>query len=152
MDVFQSRMQELSQNSQVISEENQDVTYAIFMVLSKLDHLIFKANGYKTVFSGEIEGHFAEDTECRLGQWYFDGIGKDKFGKCDSYSKMAAPHKLVHDNIKKAVECVKANTCTQESQNVMTYFNDAEKASQQVVELLSNMLKEEKAYRHKAKD
>jgi methyl-accepting chemotaxis protein len=152
MDIFQDRMRELSQNSQMISIENKNVTYAIFMVLSKLDHLIFKANGYKTVFSGEAVDHFATDTECRLGKWYFDGVGKEKFGKCLSYSKMAAPHKDVHDNIKKAVDCVKEGTCTQESQNVMTYFENAEKASQKVVELLSNILKEEKAYRHNGKD
>ncbi|PHQ65970.1 MAG: chemotaxis protein [Sulfurimonas sp.] len=148
MDVFQARMQELSENSKMISIENQDVTYAIFMVLSKLDHLLFKANGYKTVFSGKAQGHFAADTECRLGQWYFNGIGKEKFGKCASYSKMAAPHKSVHDNIKKAVECVEANTCSQESQNVMTYFNNAEDASKQVIELLSTILEEEKTTRH----
>ncbi|WP_294966542.1 methyl-accepting chemotaxis protein [Sulfurimonas sp.] len=151
MDLFQGRMQELSENSQIISMENKDVTYAIFMVLSKLDHLIFKANGYKTVFSDEIQSHFAADTECRLGKWYFEGNGKEKFGKCASYSKMAAPHKSVHDNIKKAVECVDKGTCVQESENVMTYFKNAEDASKQVVEILSTMLAEEKTYRHNSK-
>ncbi|MFT5835819.1 MAG: hypothetical protein ACI9RG_000712 [Sulfurimonas sp.] len=151
MDLFQGRMQELSENSQIISIENKDVTYAIFMVLSKLDHLIFKANGYKAVFSDKIQGHFAADTECRLGKWYFEGNGKDKFGKCASYSKMAAPHKSVHDNIKKAVECVDKGTCVQESENIMTYFKNAEDASKQVVEILSTMLKEEKTYRHNSK-
>jgi methyl-accepting chemotaxis protein len=148
MDVFQDKMSTLSKNSQMISEENKDVTYAVFMVLSKLDHLLFKANGYKTVFTGEVTGHFASDNECRLGKWYFEGNGKDKFGKCSSYSKMSVPHKEVHDNIKKAVECVKAGTCTQESQNVMTYFDAAEKASVKVVENLNAMLEEEKAIRH----
>jgi len=148
MDIFQERMRELSKNSQAISIENQDVTYAIFMVLSKLDHLLFKANGYKTVFSGEVKGNFLSDTECRLGNWYFNGTGKEKFGKCQSYSKMATPHKEVHDNIKKAVDCVTNGTCTQESQNVMTYFNHAEEASHKVIELLSAMLHEEKSYRH----
>ena len=148
MDVFQEKMQVLTDNSTIISRENKDVTYAVFMVLSKLDHLLFKANGYKTVFTGEATGHFATDNECRLGKWYFEGTGKDKFGKCASYSKMATPHKEVHDNIKKAVDCVKKGTCTEESQNVMTYFNDAEKASMEVVENLNAMLQEEKAFRH----
>jgi len=148
MDVFQEKMDVLIDNSKIISMENKDITYAIFMVLSKLDHLVFKANGYKTVFTGEATGDFAADNECRLGKWYFEGNGKDKFGKCHSYSKMAAPHKEVHDNIKKAVDCVKKGTCTQESQNVMTYFNAAEKASMKVVEYLNDMLIEEKDIRH----
>jgi len=148
MDIFQEKMGVLTENSQMISRENKDVTYAIFMVLSKLDHLLFKANGYKTVFTGEATGHFASDNECRLGKWYFEGTGKERFGKCASYSKMATPHKEVHDNIKKAVDCVQKGTCTQESQNVMTYFKSAEDASIKVVENLNNMLQEEKTFRH----
>jgi len=148
MDVFQDKMSVLAGNSQVILQENTDVTYAVFMVLTKLDHLLFKANGYKTVFTGEATGHFASDNECRLGKWYLEGTGKEKFGKCSSYSKMSLPHKEVHDSIKKAVNCVQQGTCTEESQNVMTYFNDAEKASIQVVEHLNSMLQEEKVMRH----
>ncbi len=149
MDIFQEKMGVLTENSSIISQENKDVTYAVFMVLSKLDHLLFKANGYKTVFTGETIGHFATDNECRLGKWYFEGTGKEKFGNCTSYSKMATPHKEVHDNIKKAVDCVQKGTCTQESQNVMTYFKLAEDASMKVVENLNNMLQEEKSIRHK---
>jgi len=148
MDIFQEKMQVLTENSTVISRENKDVTYAVFMVLGKLDHLLFKANGYKTVFTGEATGHFASDNECRLGKWYFNGTGKEKFGKCQSYSKMATPHKAVHDSIKKAVDCVKNGTCTQEAQNVMTYFNNAEEESMKVVESLNAMLQEEKSARH----
>jgi len=152
MDVFQEKMQILSKNSSMISNENRDITYAVFMVLSKLDHLLFKANGYKTVFTGEASGHFASDSECRLGRWYFEGTGKEKFGKCESYTKMQTPHKEVHNNIKKAVDCVQKGTCTEESQNVMTYFNDAEKASMKVIEYLNSMLQEEKALRYKNLD
>jgi methyl-accepting chemotaxis protein len=148
MDVFQQRMHELSRNTSMISVETQDVTYAIFMALSKLDHLLFKANGYKTVFSGEVHEEFKSETECRLGKWHADGDGHKKFGKCPSYSKMTAPHKEVHDNIKKAVDCVKKGTCGTEAKNVMTYFNTAEQASQKVIECLNNMLIEEKTYRH----
>ncbi len=148
MEIFQEKMNELSVNAAKIEEETTDVTYAIFTVLTKLDHLIFKANGYKTVFRGEVYTDFASDTECRLGKWYFDGMGKDKFSKCPSYSKMQTPHKEVHDNIKKAVNCVESGTCTQESQNVMTYFNYAEEASKKVIEVLDNLLQEERAVRH----
>ena len=147
MDIFQEKMEVLAQNTKIISTENKDVTYAVFMVLSKLDHLLFKANGYKTVFSGEATGHFSSDSECRLGRWYFEGTGKEKFGKCASYSKMAQPHKEVHDSIQKAVNCVANGTCTQESQNVMTYFNAAEEASQKVINYLDAMLQEERALR-----
>lgn len=149
METFSERMQELGDNSAIIQKETTDVTYAIFTILVKLDHLLFKSNGYKTVFSQKAENKFASDTECRLGQWYFTGQGKDKFGKCPSFSKLQQPHKEVHDNIHKAVECVIAGTCTQHSQNVMTYFNAAEEASKEVVTILGDLLEEEKQIRHR---
>lgn len=149
MSEFQEKMQILGENTHTISQENQDITNAIFMILTQLDHLLYKTNGYETVFIGKTTGHFASDHECRLGKWYFDGIGKDKFGKVPSYNKLEQPHKEVHDNIKKAVECVEAGTCTEHSQNVMTYFDAAQKASMQVVEFLNSMLEEEKDIRHK---
>jgi len=148
MNIFQEKMELLTSNSGVIAEETKDVTYAVFMILSKLDHLLFKSSGYRTVFTGEATSKFVSDNECRLGKWYFEGNGKDKFGKCPSYSKMAAPHKEVHDNIHKAVKCVVEGTCTEHSQNVMTYFDSAEKASQKVIANLNAMLDEEKSIRH----
>ena len=148
MEVFQHRMSELTMNSEVIQRETTDVTYAIFTTLAKLDHLLFKANGYKTVFRGEIHTQFASDKNCRLGKWYFEGIGKEIFTKCSSFVKMQTPHKEVHDNIKKAVHCVETGTCSKESKNVMTYFKNAEDASKIVMSTLSDLLEEEKVLRH----
>jgi len=148
MDVFSSEMHALAGNASAIEQESKDIGNSIFIILSKLDHLIFKANGYKTVFRGEATSDFKNDTECRLGQWYFTGKGKENFSSCPSYPKLATPHKEVHENIQKAVECVKKGSCTKESENVMTFFTKAEESSKKVTSLLSSMLVEEKASRH----
>jgi uncharacterized protein YoxC len=149
MYLFTKQMEQLTTNTQLISCDNKDVTYAIFMVLTKLDHLLFKANGYKTVFNNQKIGHFSSDKECRLGKWYFEGTGKEKFGKCASFNKLETPHKLVHDNIHKAIECVVNGTCISEANNVMSYFKNAEEASIEVMNSLNAMQGEEKAFRHK---
>ena len=149
MEFFSEELVELSENSSMIEEETTDITNSIFIVLSKLDHLVFKANGYKTVFTQKVENEFVSENECRLGKWYLNGKGKENFSKCVSYSKLLKPHKEVHDNIQKAIECVKAGTCTQKSQNVMTYFDIAEKASHEVTDILSSLLQEERDIRHK---
>ncbi len=148
MIVFHDKADALTAASIRIEKETQDVTYDIFVVLAKLDHLLFKANGYKTVFDGQANAEFVDATNCRLGKWYLTGVGKEKFGKLSSYSKLASPHKEVHDNIQKAVECVKNGTCTQEAQNVMSYFENAQKASKSVMHILDEMIEEEKAVRH----
>jgi methyl-accepting chemotaxis protein len=144
MEHLSSNMHELSKNTEVISHENQNVTYAIFMILAKLDHLLFKADGYKTVFRNKVDGSFVSESECRLGKWYAEGKGKEIFSSVPSYSKLAAPHKAVHENIQKAVACVETKTCTQNATNVQTYFKDAEKASKQVREILTAILHEKR--------
>jgi len=144
MDILSNSMEELRANTDQISTENQNVTYAIFMVLAKLDHLLFKANGYKTVFRDKVSGSFGSETECRLGRWYSEGKGKEVFSAMPSYNKLAQPHKAVHDNIKKAIECVEAKTCTQNATNVQTYFEEAEKASKLVREVLTAILREKR--------
>lgn len=143
------KMLDMLGSSDVIANENQNITNAIFMALVKLDHLLFKSNGYKAVFKNQADAHFASDSECRLGQWYNNGIGKEHFSKTSSYSKLSAPHKEVHDSIKKAIDCVTKGTCTQEAKSVMTYFVNAEKASGEVTQILSSMLQEERTSRHK---
>lgn len=142
-----TKMDLLLDSTSTIAYENQNVTNAIFMILVKLDHLLFKSNGYKTVLRQEANGHFATHSECRLGKWYESGIGKEKFSKTNSFTQLESPHRDVHVNIKKAVDCVINGTCLQESKNVITYFNDAEKASHKVVEILNKMLVEERESR-----
>ena len=149
MYILRDYMQDLTINTKHISRDNKDVTYAIFMVLTKLDHLLFKANAYKSVFTNVKMGQMSSDKECRLGKWYFEGVGKEKFGKCPSFSKLEMPHKLVHDSIHKAMHCVANNACTAEAKNVMSYFKEAEEASTLVISCLNAMQEEEKSFRHK---
>ncbi len=149
METFNTEMQTLSDNSSAIENETKDITYSIFVILSKLDHLAFKTNGYKYLISGESEEDFVSDTQCRLGKWYFEGAGKEKFNNCPSFSKILKPHKTVHENIQKAIECAKDNTCIKESKNIMSYFKEAEKASTDVTEILNDLLEEEKSIRRK---
>lgn len=150
MESFAHKMRALTENSKVIRNENKNVTYAIFMILAKLDHLLFKANGYKTVLSNKIAFEYKNETECRLGVWHTQGVGKEKFGNCSSYQRLFAPHRSVHENIHKAIECVSNGRCIQDADALIEYFKRAEQASKEVMDLLSAMLAEERKSRTKA--
>lgn len=144
---FQTSLSELQNRTMEIDNDSTDVLYSVFVVLVKLDHLLFKSRGYKTVFLNRVDDEFADHHECRLGQWYDTGLGKEVFGSAASYSRLEAPHKIVHDRIHDAITCVKSGTCGEESTNVMTYFKDAESASQETFSLLNTMLSEERQKR-----
>ncbi len=71
-----------------------------FIELAKLDHLIFKFGIYKTYIgqSDLTPDTLAQHTNCRLGQWYYQGEGHACFSQLPGYRDIEAPHKVVHDN------------------------------------------------------
>ncbi|MDD2828695.1 MAG: methyl-accepting chemotaxis protein [Sulfuricurvum sp.] len=144
---FQNTLFEQQHRTAEIDSNSTDILYSIFIVLVKLDHLLFKSRGYKTVFLNRVDDEFADHHGCRLGKWYDNGLGKEVFGSVPSYNKLESPHKIVHDRIHDAIHCVKSGTCGEKSHNVMTYFKDAESASREVFSILNTMLIEEKAKR-----
>ncbi|MHB8100243.1 MAG: methyl-accepting chemotaxis protein [Sulfuricurvum sp.] len=144
---FQTSLFGMQDRTVQIDNDTTDVLYSVFVVLVKLDHLLFKSRGYKTVFLNRVDNEFADHHGCRLGKWYDTGLGKEVFGSVPSYAKLEAPHKTVHDRIHDAIHCVKSGTCGEKATNVMTYFRDAESASRDVFNLLSAMLSEERQKR-----
>lgn len=144
---FRTTLQDLGSRTDTIHNDSTNILYSVFMVLVKLDHLLFKSKGYKSVFNLKIEEEFVDHHHCRLGKWADGGKGAEIFGGTPSFKKLETPHKLVHDNILAAIKCVSANTCIQESANVQKYFANAETASQEVIQTLGAMLMEERQNR-----
>lgn len=66
-------------------------TASIFVHKIKMDHLCFKAKVYKD-FS---EGHYSASElschkDCALGQWYYQGEGKELYSKYSEYQQLEA--------------------------------------------------------------
>ena len=74
---FQASLSGLQNRTIEIDNDSTDVLYSVFVVLVKLDHLLFKSRGYKTVFLNRVDDEFADHHGCRLGKWYDNGLGKD---------------------------------------------------------------------------
>ncbi len=144
---FKEKTDELRGNVSHIQNDTKNILYSTFIILVKLDHLLFKSNGYKTVFQDKVEGEFVSHNNCRLGIWYKNGLGKEIFSHLASYNSLDKPHAVVHDNIKKAVECVEQGSCLLEVDNVLTYFLKAEEASVDVTIILDKILNEERTKR-----
>lgn len=147
LELFSASLCDFEKRTKEIDTDSTNVLYSVFMVLVKLDHLLFKAKGYKTVFTSKVDGEVVDHHNCRLGKWADGGKGAEIFGSTPSFRKLETPHKLVHDNILAAVKCVASGTCGTQSTNVMSYFKNAEDASREVANILSAMLIEEKQKR-----
>ncbi|QOY52051.1 methyl-accepting chemotaxis protein [Candidatus Sulfurimonas baltica] len=140
LETFNEHLYSLIDGAKVIQNNNKHVSNEIFINLAKLDHLVFKFNGYETVFEDDQNASFSTHTECRFSKW-FSGEGKDIFSATASYSKVSIPHKEVHDSMKNIPAYIK-NGSVANADKIIADFTKAEKNSKELFVLLSSMLKE----------
>jgi methyl-accepting chemotaxis protein len=123
-----------------------------FASLVKVDHFLFKQNGYRVMHQGlesaEARAIKTDHRTCRLGTWYYEGQGAEMFGQVPSYRQMEAPHAGVHQNIQEAVRLLGGRWEDDgEAQNqIFGHFKAAEQASEEVVQVIDRMVEE----RHKS--
>ncbi len=141
---FKVEFNALQKSASEIKNDSQSITYAIFVALAKLDHVLFKVGGYGAIFDKshtELSDHF----NCRLGKWYAS-IGKESFNSTMAFKAMEEPHKIVHLSVNNAIKCVKEGTCLNDISVVINHFKTAEDASHKLFELLNQMLHEKKKH------
>ena len=139
---FKSEFVTLQNNAMTINEDSSDITFAIFAALAKLDHVLFKIDGYSSVFDREHK-ELSNHTNCRLGKWYV-GIGKETFQSTQAFRAIESPHKAVHESVNLAIKCVKEGTCLNDISVVINHFKKAEEESKKLFALLNQMLIEKK--------
>ncbi|UTW49775.1 CZB domain-containing protein [Bacterioplanoides sp. SCSIO 12839] len=108
-----------------------------FLETVKLDHVVWKAQVYRHIWNQDfdVEGGLADHTQCRLGKWYAEGEGYEKYRDLASYSRLAVPHKDVHDSGFQALEAFRQG----KQQAAIQYLQRMESASSSVIEILSGM-------------
>ena len=89
-------------NSQRINAVTENITNEVGIGTGKLDHILFKLEGYNAFINGE-NPTLADEHSCRFGKWFVDN--KEKI-KDDSkvISSLSAHHAIVHQKTKEAVE------------------------------------------------
>jgi len=116
----------------------------LLVALAKVDHIFYKTKAYATVTNGNTHDELDTDHHnCRFGKWY-DTDGKDIFGACPSYTKVIAPHEIVHkltienyNIVKSGMSALRENKST-----IVNNFAKIEKASSSLFELLNEMVNE----------
>jgi len=134
---------EFQGNSSRNSLKIQDTSYNIFIELAKLDHVIFKSNLY-SYFLGEVVEFKSDDHfSCRLGEWYYHGIGRENFVKTDSFRHIELPHSVVH----KEAEMIQVMLDNNEHNfknidEVLVHFLNIEDSSKELFTLLDSVVGE----------
>ncbi|MBI2277782.1 MAG: CZB domain-containing protein [Dechloromonas sp.] len=78
--------------------------------LANIEELTLKLEVYKVLLglSDLKADDLPDETQCRLGRWYYEGEGRAEFSRLPGYREMEAPHKAVHDQARQAVACYRS--------------------------------------------
>ncbi len=110
----------------------------VFMSLAKLDHVLWKVNTYHSASTKKEEFKFVDHHNCRLGKWYYEGEGKENFSNTPNYSRLEAPHALVHNGTHKVFDLMVEENVDIEA--LVNAFKEMEAGSDEVFSTLDNIL------------
>jgi len=115
-----------------------------FIVLAKIDHILFKADALTHV---ETQAHkdFADHHMCRFGKWY-DSEGKSQFQNAKSYDTILEPHKKVHSSVLDTFKLLKDGELLQHRATIKENFIAMESSSDELFVLLDKILLEQLEY------
>ncbi len=140
---FEGTLVQLSEGSSNIVTSSHNMENSTFIILAKIDHILYKARAYTSVMTGEQKLTTMDSHQCRLGKWY-DGEGKERFGRMGSYESMKAPHAVVHQNANKNLTYFDQGeeSLLKHSAEIISNFKEMEAASEKLFVLMDNILVE----------
>ncbi|MCK9455105.1 methyl-accepting chemotaxis protein [Sulfurimonas sp.] len=141
---FEDTLIELSENSSKIVDFSYRMENSIFIVLAKLDQILFKSRAYNSIISLKNVVPSKAGDKCRLGEWCSEE-GEARFARTQSFAKLEAPRvsvsKKVHENLSFLEKDAQEQTL-KNSDKIIENFDEMEKVSSELFELLDTMLKE----------
>jgi methyl-accepting chemotaxis protein len=140
LESFRDSIGRLLDSSRKIKNNNEHISQEVFSNMIKLDHIVFKTNGYSVVFLKQTDKQMPTHHSCRFGKWY-DGEGKKQYGSTEAYKAIAAPHRIVHEKILDAIEIVKVEDLLECADKILVDFQEAEAASFKLFDLMNDMIR-----------
>jgi len=144
VETLNSAIDKFSINAKLVLGSSRYMKNKNFVVLAKMDHILFKSDAFKHVEHEEYK-EFNTHRTCRFGKWY-DSDAKEQFGHSKSYASILAPHKTVHDKVLDTFDLLKNNKLENNHSRILNNFIVMEEESAKLFEYLDSMLEEEATY------
>jgi len=131
-----------NKNANRVMYETMHLSNQIFANLAKIDHIIYKNNLYNSVLEGTDNFKCVSHNDCRLGNWYNVGKGKETFHDTAGYRGLLAPHRTVHEEANTLfTRCIENfQDCTFEE--IRSRIDKIEHGSEEVFACLDGMIEE----------
>lgn len=133
---FKEKFNTLIENTNVLNSKTSYIKNEVFINLAKIDHVVFKVNGFKSIFNNS-NNVVSTHENCRFGKWVAD-TGHKIFGKTTAFKNIKIYHLEVHKNVQSAI----TENSRKYSSKVKEYLNVSEKSSNALFSVLDKMLLE----------
>ncbi|OUR73098.1 hypothetical protein A9Q78_04860 [Methylophaga sp. 41_12_T18] len=151
---FEQSFGEFARLAQSTNEQVASVKVTCDAALIKVDHVVYMQNTYHAVEVNDLNSEEGQniaqnDQECRFGLWYFSGEGRESYSHLPIYNAIAFPHQQLHENVHILTDEIKNKdwlTSTTSHKKIIEYFNKAETASLELVQLVDQMAHEKEKF------
>lgn len=140
---FRETLHVFNQDAKSTATQAMAIENTTFVTLAKIDHVMFKSNAHKSVVNGRMEFSFNDHHNCRLGKWYEQGSGKERFSHLPSYKAIDKPHSIVHAEVHKNLQYINGEDRSIEHKDeIIKNFQSMEDASHTLFELMDTLIHE----------
>lgn len=140
---FADTLQQFQTNASSSANYASFIRDSLFMVLVKIDHILYKSNAYTSVIAQKSVAKFGDHRGCRLGKWYANE-GKTRYGHTKNYPLVDEPHSKVHSHVLKNIELVEAGSVLdpKNERTIISNFEKMEDESAKLFSILDNIVSE----------
>jgi hypothetical protein len=146
IDSLRSKIDESVQENSSVKTMSEGSIDKTFVILAKLDHIIWKVNTYLSVIEKKPAFAFVDHHNCRLGKWYEQGAGKETFSGLSSYGRLVEPHKAVHNATKNIFDFLDSDD--EHCEVVDKMIGSMEKGSTEIFSVLDQLIVERNQILH----
>ena len=145
---FEQQFNQLARSSRVSALSVDGVGTVIYNSLIKLDHVIYKQNGYVALYAGpedvEYQAAQVDHHSCRMGKWYYGDASHSSLAKSTAFKHLEQPHQQVHQSVHLALERMNTSWETKVSlrNEIVDAMRLAEEGSEQVIHWVNQMTEE----------
>lgn len=145
---FEQQFTQLARSSRISALSVDGVGTVIYHSLIKLDHVIYKQNGYVALHTtpedSEYQAAQVDHHSCRMGKWYYGEAQNTALAKSAAFTHLEQPHQQVHQSVHMALEKVTSNWETKASlrNEIVEAMRLAEEGSEQVIHWVNQMTEE----------
>lgn len=141
---FEKILIELNETSLEIVGSSYTMENSLFIVLTKIDHILYKSAAYNSLMRCEPRLKPISTKECSIGKWY-ENEGKRRFSKTSSFSQINKPHHQIHELVNKNLAFIKnigTDLCIENSTEIIDNFKQMEIASSELFLLMDSLMRE----------